>query len=213
MNLTKHAHATVTLEGVLVDPGAFTPNAPQLLAEASAVVITHEHVDHFAQDEVRAALAARPGLRLWGPAAVTAALGSGGEVSPHQLNTVTGGELFDIDGLPVRAFGGAHAPIHDGIEVPHNIGYLFGGSIFHPGDSYAVPDVEVETLLVPTSGPWSKAGEAIDFITAVAPRRTVQIHDVMLSAVGRTSFSRFLGEKGLTGTPMLSPAPGETVEA
>jgi len=217
MKLTKYAHATVVLEDaaqqILVDPGTFTPNTPDLLTTATAVLVTHEHFDHFAVDEVRAALAARPELRLWGPASVTAALedtdaGRGGRVS-----TVQADETFDVGGVEVRGFTGEHAQIHDGIPVPHNVGYLIGGRFFHPGDSYLVPAADVHTLLVPTSGPWTKVGDAIDFIEAVSPRQTVQIHDVMLSEIGRISMGGFLGEKGLTGKPMVILAPGESVEA
>lgn len=213
MQLTKHAHATVVIEDagrrILIDPGTFTPDAAELLASATSVLVTHEHFDHFAVDDVRAALAARPELRVWGPPSVTAALEGTGD---GRVSTVSGGDVLDVDGIEVRVFGGDHAQIHDVITVPHNVGYLVGGRVFHPGDSYAVPPAPVDTLLVPASGPWVKVGEAIDFIAAVAPRRTVQIHDVMLSEIGRGSTAMFLGEKGPAATPMLVLGSGESVE-
>jgi len=217
MQLTKYAHATVVLEDagqqVLVDPGAFTPNAPDLLAAATAVLVTHEHVDHFAAEHVRSALAARRDVRLWGPAAVAAALQDTDAAREGRVTAVEGGETLDIGGIEVRVFGGDHAQIHDGIAVPRNVGYLIKGRVFHPGDSYIVPGVDVNTLLVPASGPWVKVGDAIDFIKAVSPRQTVQIHDAMLSEIGRTSTGMFLGETGLTGTSMLILAAGESIEA
>ena len=49
MEMTKHAHVCVTLrkadEHIVLDPGAFTPDAEALLAGAAAVRITHEHFD------------------------------------------------------------------------------------------------------------------------------------------------------------------------
>ncbi len=217
MKLTKHTHATVVLEdagqSILIDPGTFTPNAADLLVTATAVLITHEHIDHFAIDAIAEALRKRGELRLWGPATATAVLENTGAFQDGRVTTIEGGEVIDIDGIEVRVFGGDHAQIHDGIAVPHNVGYLVGGRVFHPGDSYAVPDVVVDTLLVPTSGPWVKVGDAIDFVDAIKPRRTIQIHDVMLSEIGRKSMGMFLGENGLTGTPMHILVAGETIEA
>lgn len=217
MKLTKYAHATVVLEEggetILIDPGTFTPNAHDLLRVATAVLVTHEHFDHFAVEQVREALDERPSLRIWGPATIAAALDGSVAAAEGRVTTVAGGETFDIGDVRVQVFGGPHAEIHDGITVPHNVGYLVGGKVFHPGDSYLVPDVDVDTLLVPTSGPWVKVGEAIDYIEAVRPRQTVQIHDVMLSDVGRSSVGMFLGERGMTGTPMITLAVGESVDA
>ena len=54
MELTKHGHACVVLsEGdrrIVVDPGMFTD--PAAMDGASALLITHEHADHFAPDRV-----------------------------------------------------------------------------------------------------------------------------------------------------------------
>jgi L-ascorbate metabolism protein UlaG (beta-lactamase superfamily) len=67
MELTKHGHACVVLsEGgqrLVIDPGAFTD--PGVLEGASAVLVTHEHFDHFTPDVLRAAMDADPALEVW----------------------------------------------------------------------------------------------------------------------------------------------------
>jgi L-ascorbate metabolism protein UlaG (beta-lactamase superfamily) len=210
VTLTKHAHATVELSDgattILVDPGVFTSNAAELLATADAVLVTHDHGDHLDPGAVSAALTARPDLPLYAPAEAAALLGD----LASRATIVTPGDTFDISGLAVRVVGsGAHAVIHRDLPAMTNVGYVVDG-VYHPGDSYDVPGVEVDTLLLPTSGPWSKVGEAIDFVRAVAPRRSVQIHDGMLSELGRGSIGNFLGP--LTGDrPLLSPELGETL--
>jgi L-ascorbate metabolism protein UlaG (beta-lactamase superfamily) len=74
MELTKHNHACVTLdkEGsrLLLDPGTFNTNAAELVASAGTILLTHEHFDHVDEEAIAAALAARPELRVYGPAAV-----------------------------------------------------------------------------------------------------------------------------------------------
>jgi L-ascorbate metabolism protein UlaG (beta-lactamase superfamily) len=217
MKLIKHAHACITVEHdrsrLVVDPGTFEAGAAGLLAQATGVLVTHDHFDHFDADAVRAALDSRADLTVHGPARVIEALADTAAATEGRLVRVDGGEVLDVAGIEVAVFGGDHAQIHSGIPVPHNVGYLIAGTVFHPGDSYAVPSFDVDTLLVPVSGPWVKLGEAIDFVVAVGPRRTVQIHDVMLSDVGRSSASMFLGEGGLAGVPMLTLADGESLEA
>ncbi|MDQ0487150.1 MBL fold metallo-hydrolase [Streptomyces cellulosae] len=213
MKLTKHAHACVSLEKdgtrLVVDPGTFTPDAAEAVAQADAVLITHEHFDHFDAQVVAAALEARPGLHVYGTAAVAAALGS----HDGRVHVVAAGDTFRVGSVTVGVHGHLHARIHPDIPCPHNVGYLLDdGAVHHPGDAYCVPDAPVRTLLLPTSGPWTKLGEAADYVRAVKPERVVEIHELMLSELGRQSTARLLGENGLTGIPVEHLEPGATVQ-
>ncbi|SNY75416.1 MBL fold metallo-hydrolase [Paractinoplanes atraurantiacus] len=222
MKLTKYDHACVTLakggRTILVDPGTFTPDAPRLITEADAVLITHEHFDHFDDGIVLAAMWNRPGLRVYGPAAVTAKLAeqtppeAAGDLG-ERLVTVRPGDSFELAGFAITAHGGEHALIHRDIPQVDNVGYLVDGSIYHPGDAYFVPGASVPTLLLPTSGPWTKFGEAADFVRAVRPDRVVQIHELMLSDLGQNSAAMILGENGLTGLPLHRLPAGESLDA
>ncbi|WP_062303930.1 MBL fold metallo-hydrolase [Demequina subtropica] len=213
MLVTKHAHACVAIstdEGhLLIDPGVYAPDAAALLAATSAVLLTHEHPDHVHAEAILADLEARPALRVWGPAAV---VGEWVERFPGQVTVVAPGDAFEAGGLSVAVNGGLHAVIHPDLPRFVNVGYLVGGRVFHPGDSYEAPGVEVEVLLVPVSGPWAKLGEAADFVRAVAPARAVQIHDAMLSEIGIASATRFLSAGPLVPVDVEHVAPGETVE-
>ncbi|MBB2948527.1 L-ascorbate metabolism protein UlaG (beta-lactamase superfamily) [Actinoplanes lutulentus] len=199
MELTKHAHACVTFTDdgrtLLVDPGTFTPNAAELIAAADAVLITHEHFDHLDEAALAAELEKRPDLPVFGPAAIASKLGGRAVV-------VTAGDRITPAGFTASVHGGRHAVIHADIPVIDNVGYLVEGRVFHPGDSYEVPEVAVETLLLPTSGPWTKFGEAADFVRAVRPARVIQVHELMLSELGQNSARMLLGENGLTGLPL-----------
>src|SRR3712207_7366804 len=67
MEMTKHGHACVVLSEddrrLVIDPGGFTD--PSVLQGASAVLVTHEHADHFAPDVLGAAMDADPALEVW----------------------------------------------------------------------------------------------------------------------------------------------------
>ena len=210
MELTKYTHATVVLEqdGVtlVIDPGTFTPEAADLARTAAAVLITHEHFDHFDVEAVRAGLAANDALVVRGPEAIVEQLGA----HDGRVAAVRAGDAFEVGPFSVQVFGEEHAVIHRDVPTIANVGYLVNGTVFHPGDAYLQPGVPVGTLLLPTSGPWTSTAEAVDYVRAVAPERAVQIHEAMLSELGQQSTARFLGSDGLGPVPVLILPAGET---
>src|SRR4029077_6834238 len=109
--------------------------------------------------------------------------------------------------------GHTHAVIHPDIPPVANVGYLIDGTVYHPGDAYFVPDADVETLLLPTSGPWMKLGEAADYVRAARPDRVVQIHEMLLSEIAQHLPGTILGRDGLTGIPLTAVPVGESVSA
>ncbi len=212
MQLTKHAHACVTLSKesgrIVIDPGTFTPDASPAVAAADAVLITHEHFDHFDEDVIARSLDERPELRVYGPASV---VDRWREARRGQITAVADGDQFTVAGFDIAVFGRRHAIIHRDIPQVANVGYLVDAGLYHPGDAYHVPPAPVETLLLPTSGPWTKVGEAADYTREVAPRRLIQIHEVMLSDIGQQSMTRFLGPEMLTDVPLTIVPVGRTI--
>lgn len=69
----------------------------------------------------------------------------------------------------------------------------------------------MQTLLLPTSGPWTSTAAAVDYVRSVAPERAVQIHEAMLSDLGQQSTARFLGSDGLGPVPVLILPAGESI--
>jgi L-ascorbate metabolism protein UlaG (beta-lactamase superfamily) len=208
VKLTRLGHACIRIETgsggtVVVDPGVFSPDTAY--DGAQAVLVTHEHVDHFQPESLRAAMAADPTLQVWTNGAVAALLdGPAGRV-----HVVGDGDVFDLDGLEVQVHGEWHAPIHRDIPDVANIGFLLGGSVFHPGDSFTVPGSGVDTLLLPLHGPWSKSGEIIDYVREIQPTQAFPIHDGLLNDVGRGSSANLLGSLGV---PFRALVTGETVQ-
>jgi L-ascorbate metabolism protein UlaG (beta-lactamase superfamily) len=193
MKLTKHAHACIDVEHegrrIVIDPGAFTPNARDLLASADAVLVTHSHMDHLDPDAVTDAMRAHEGMVLYGPEDVVAPLR---EEFGERVHAVKPGDVLEVAGLSVSVYGGLHAQVLPAIPRATNVGFLLGGRVFHPGDSLDPPDVEVETLLVPVSGPWMKLSESAQFASAVKPLRAVAIHEALLSSIGLDLAARVL---------------------
>jgi L-ascorbate metabolism protein UlaG (beta-lactamase superfamily) len=211
MKLTKHEHACVVLEkdgaSIVIDPGSFSPGAAEIIAGADAILITHEHMDHVNEAAITGALAARPDLRVYGPAPLGAMLAA----HQDQFTPVVAGDQLTIGSFAVTVHGAEHALIHPDIPAIPNVGYLVDGSLYHPGDAYFVPEVPVSVLLLPTSGPWMKIGEAVDYVRAVRPQQVVQIHEMLLSDIGLYLASNLLGPEGLTGLPFAAVSAGDSL--
>jgi L-ascorbate metabolism protein UlaG (beta-lactamase superfamily) len=211
VELTKHAHATVVLtkaqSSIVIDPGTFTPNAAELVKSSAAVLVTHEHADHFDMPIIVAALEAQPDLRVYAPTSVTRLIG----IRDNRVVTVKSGDSFEVAGFNVSVFGENHARVHADIPLGDNVGFLIDGVVYHPGDGYFVPGVPVETLLMPVSGPWEITELGIDYIRSVQPVRTVQIHDMLLNETGKSVATDYLGADSLTGVPMIRLELGETM--
>ncbi|MET3919742.1 MBL fold metallo-hydrolase [Arthrobacter sp. UYEF20] len=217
MKLTKFTHACVRLEKdgkVLVfDPGTFS-ETEQALAGADAVLITHEHPDHVDVDAVVAALEGRESLQLFAPAGVAEELRGKADGAANRIHAVAPGEEFDAAGFAIRSFGGQHALIHPLIPVVANVGYLVDSNVYHPGDSFAIPDgVEVRTLLVPIHAPWNKVGEVVDFVIGVRAPKAFPIHDALLNQSGLGLIEGQVTRIGAKyGTEYRHLSSGDTVE-
>jgi L-ascorbate metabolism protein UlaG (beta-lactamase superfamily) len=210
MRLTKLGHSCVRLTKdsgtIVIDPGIWTE--PGVLAGANAILVTHEHADHFDPQAIGAALAADGGLQLWSTGPVAGQFAEFG----GQVHAVTDGDAFTAAGFDVRVYGERHAMITPDLPVVANSGFLVDGAVFHPGDSFTVPGANVRALLVPVSAPWLKFSEVADYIRAVAPDHGYAIHDAVLSKFGIDLVSTLLTVVPPPGRIVTRLEPGSTVD-
>ncbi|MFD2092500.1 MBL fold metallo-hydrolase [Blastococcus deserti] len=211
MELTKHGHACVVLRDgdrrLVIDPGVFTD--PSALDGAAAVLVTHEHPDHFEPQRLRAAMDADPALEVWTNKSVAAQLEGVGA----RVHVVGNGDAVAVAGFDVHVHGELHAEIHPEIPRIANIGFLVDGQVFHPGDALTVPDEPVATLLLPMHAPWSRTADLIDYVRAVHADQAFAVHDGLLNDAGLGVVAGLLGQRGPgTPTPFSRLAPGDTAE-
>ncbi|GAB2974637.1 MBL fold metallo-hydrolase [Frigoribacterium salinisoli] len=181
MRLTKYEHACLVLtEGdakLVVDPGGFTTPLVGLRGVV-AVVVTHEHPDHWTPDQLDHLRESNPDLTIYGPAGVVAA------ATGYDVHEVHDGDALTVGPFDLAFHGSRHAVIHESIPVVDNVGVLVDGRLFVPGDQFTVPPVPVETLAVPIGAPWSKVAEVMDYADAVKATRTFPVHEGTLSQAG-----------------------------
>jgi hypothetical protein len=131
-----------------------------------------------------------------------------------RIHEVRHGDALEIAGFSVHVYGEKHALIHRDIPPVENSCFLVDGELFHPGDSFTVPEDPVLTLLLPISAPWLKAGEMIDYFRAVAPARGYAIHDAILNDAGLGLMSRMMSVAAApSGAPVARLEPGASLGA
>jgi L-ascorbate metabolism protein UlaG (beta-lactamase superfamily) len=200
MRITKFGHSCVRIEHagatVVIDPGGFTE--AEAVDGADAVLITHEHGDHYFPDHLLATEA-----RVFTIESVAAKIRDEAPAVAERLTVVAPGDVFDA-GLPVKAVGEMHAVIYADLPRVTNSGYVLSVAdtkIYHPGDALTPPGEDVDLLCLPVSAPWLKVSEAIDFGRTVKAPRNLAIHDRVYSSTGLgivdQHLGRFLSADGL----------------
>lgn len=207
MRLTKFGHACVRIEHegtvVVLDPGGFT--RAEAVDGATAILITHEHADHYDPGHLR-----RTDAPIFTIAGVASWIREDAPDLVERLQVVDPGSSFDV-GIPVDVVGLKHAVIHQDLPRIDNSGYLLtvdGLRIYHPGDSLTLPETDVDLLLAPISAPWLKVGEAIDFVRAVGAPRTLGIHDKVYSDVALGMVDTHMGNLLPEGQEFFRRADG-----
>lgn len=210
MELTKKTHACVRLEKggrtLVIDPGVFSEE--DAAVGADAILVTHEHPDHFHEGRLRAAMEAKPEAEIWTLKSVAEQISA---AFPGRVHTVGEGDAFTAAGFDVEVYGQLHAVIHPDIPRITNVGYFVDGAVFHPGDALTVPGRPVDTLLLPVHAPWNKVSEVIDYVREVEPRRAIDIHDSLLQEHARPIYDRMIGDLGGSDHGRLTPGERATL--
>ncbi|MER7483936.1 MBL fold metallo-hydrolase [Streptomyces sp. NPDC126510] len=205
MRITKFGHACVRLErnarAIVIDPGVMTSD-PDALTGAEAVLITHEHFDHFDPGRLHEVPSA-----IYTCAGVARHLNGFGE----RVHVVHEGDSFSVAGFEVSVAGDKHHFSHPDAPPVDNVGFLIDGEVFHPGDALTV--VDAPTLLVPGQAPWLTVPDMIGYLRRMSPRRAYAIHDGLLNEWGLKVLDDVLAmEAERAGADIRRLHPGESVE-
>lgn len=193
MKITKYGHACVLVETgvvrILIDPGSWS-DVPSL-HNLDAILITHEHFDHLDTEKIQRLLSENLEAIVYTNEHVRKLLIEKGVSSTCLQN----GDIADIKGVPVEGIGTEHAVIYGNTSPCENTGYLINQELFVPGDALSVfPSRPIRVLALPTSGPWMKLSEAIDYGKKIAPAIVFPIHDALYTEeVRRSMIPRLVG--------------------
>jgi L-ascorbate metabolism protein UlaG (beta-lactamase superfamily) len=179
MKIRKIGHCCLLIKigelTLLTDPGAFSV-AQNTILEIDVVLITHEHADHFHIESLREILKNNP------QATVITNSGVGKQLAEAGIRHVLleGRGLIEIKDVSLEAFDGKHEELYEEIGQVQNTGYLIGGELFYPGDSFFDPEKPIKILALLVAGPWCKLPDAIRYALRVKPAKVFPIHDGMI---------------------------------
>jgi L-ascorbate metabolism protein UlaG (beta-lactamase superfamily) len=181
MKITKHGHACLEVEidsqTLIIDPGSYTEELVGL-GNVVAVVITHKHDDHCDEAKIAKIKQENPNVQIFGTSEVAERL------QGMNVSTVYHGDYYEVGSFKLEFFGDMHQIIHQSIPLIQNTAVLVNGDLYYAGDSYTPPDQKIKVLACPTSAPWLKIGDVMDYIQEVKPAICFPTHNALLSQFG-----------------------------
>ena len=210
MKITKFDHALLSIEIdskiVVIDPGNYSSELPGF-KNVVAICLTHIHEDHSYKPHVEKIMLENPDAQIFGPAEVAQKLGG----LPVQV--VYHGDHFEVSGFELDFSGDLHEQIHRSIPLIQNTGVTVNRTLYYPGDSYTIPENKVKVLACPTSAPWIKIADVMDFIAAVKPETLFPTHNALLSDNGHELYNHRISEVTKeNGGNFVSLKPGQSLE-
>ena len=190
MQCFRLSHAGVVLEldgaSLLIDPGNFSSEqelatALSSAAPVAALVITHEHADHWTPEAVSAVRGAAPHAPIFTTQATADALAAAGI---HSVTVVNEPDEHQAGPFSLSFYGGRHEVLHSSIPTIDNIGVRVNDVFAYGGDDLTRPPFLADVLGVPIGSPWSNIAQVMDFVLTASPRRAYLTHDGMLSPKG-----------------------------
>jgi L-ascorbate metabolism protein UlaG (beta-lactamase superfamily) len=181
---------------ILTDPGVWSDLSLADLNNIDAVLITHEHSDHYDPKAIKNLVDKNPKIKFISNTAVSRLL----KQLDIDCEILEHGQSMQLGKIKIEAFGNDHAEIYKDFGKVQNTGFLLADKLFYSGDAFTLPKRMVDTLALPVCAPWLHIKESINYALAVKPKQTFPVHDGMLKFPG--SFhalpKKILEENGIT---------------
>jgi L-ascorbate metabolism protein UlaG (beta-lactamase superfamily) len=180
MRISKYEHALLVVEQsaaqLVIDPGSYS-NLPEL-QNVVAVVFTHLHDDHTSQEHAQTISRNFPAVKMFGTQEVV------DKLTGLDVQAVYHGDHYEVGPFQIDFYGDLHQVIHRSIPLVQNVGVMINSRLYYPGDSYTFPEQSVEILACPTSAPWLRISDVIDFLDLIRPKKCFATHNALLSEQG-----------------------------
>ena len=207
MKITKLEHSGIAIEKngqvLIFDPVEYTKQMP-VFQNVVAIVITHKHSDHLQPNVLDKIIGNNPEAKIF----------TTEDAAPSIVNDtiVHAGDSYTVGEFKLDFFGKDHAAIVPGQVPCMNIGVVVDDAFVNPGDSFDLPATPAKILMVPTSGPWVKTIESMEYIERAKPELVIPFHNAMLSEFGEgTTNNWMLKACEKVGAEFAGLKPGESI--
>jgi L-ascorbate metabolism protein UlaG (beta-lactamase superfamily) len=210
VKITKFVHSCLLVETpeetVLFDPGVFSWESGAFSTDAvqklDAIVITHEHPDHFHEPFVQALVQKFPDALFISTQAVVTRL--------HEMG-IKKAACESTDSIRVFSTE-PHADLPPLGPTPENIAVHYKDHLTVGGDRHNLEETK-EVLALSMTGPWGSARAAADMVLRLKPKVAFPVHDWHWNDQARQieydRFEKILGEHNIT---FIKPVNGESFE-
>jgi len=191
---------------VYIDPWKIPAGAPK----ADLVLVTHDHYDHYSEDDV--ARLSTADTTIIGPPDVAEKVASGiAKSQGAEAVFIEAGRTVEAAGLKVTAVPAYNVGKKFHPKSSGWVGYLLtlsdGTTLYHAGDTDHVPEMDslrVDVALLPVSGTYvMTAAEAVEAANRMKPKVAIPMHygDIVGSAADAETFA-----EGFTGQTVIKQA-------
>jgi L-ascorbate metabolism protein UlaG (beta-lactamase superfamily) len=209
VSITKFEHSCLRIEHdgkvIVIDPGSLTSR--EAVGGADAVLIAHEHSDHWVIQHLRATAAA---IFTIDDVAREIALVDGAVA--ERTTVVKRGQEFAAAGMQVRTIGELHEIIPPDIQRIANTGFLVTAGdqkLFHPGDAFTAPGTQVDVLCTPVAAPWARLSDVLDYARSFGAPLNLAIHEMVYSGFGLASVDTRMRDFAGDGNEYVRLQPGQ----
>ncbi len=179
MQIKKIGHCCLLIKTnnitILTDPGNFSTDQ-NLVTGIDLVLITHEHTDHLHIGSLQEIIKNNPTVQV----VTNSSVGKKLDEMNIAYTILEGKNTTEILNTLIEAFDSKHEEIFEDLGQVQNTGYFIDNKLFYPGDSYANPHKEIDTLALPVAGPWCKISDAIRYALEIKPKKAFPVHDGQL---------------------------------
>ena len=210
MKITKREHACLDItnesDRLIVDPGIMTKPLDDY-SGITALIITHVHGDHFDIEKVHKIAEQNPSLVIFTTQQVADKLDGSFRVTVPNI-----GVDYEASSLRLKFFGGLHAEMPNSPQ-DENIGILLNETLYYPGDSFTPCADQHAVTAIPSTAPWSKLAETLDFMEHDTAKQLFPTHNAIASDVGNDMLASMLGSNAeKQGKEFAYLKPGESLE-
>jgi len=190
MKITKYEHSCLILEKgptrLIIDPGSFT-ELPSTIDGVAFVIVTEEHYDHFSLDNLKKIIDKNPDVQTYTTRAVRDELIELG----INVYAISGNNSVKLGDFQVEFSETDHAIVYQKSPCK-SLSIKIDAKLYYPSDSYRTIDGKVTVLALPTSGPWFKVSESIEFANAINSEVVLVTHNALNSPIGNKVTNNFI---------------------